>query len=181
MADFFAWKSYILYWKCYMKFKKRPVQTSLNQSFTSPQIPRLWRTEDQTTVFGLLQSCEFVVLISLGLVQSQSFSRLQDQTSKHYELLCIMGLELCQCVVGYHKHLGDNGEDCKNWWKQQWQPGLLTRALTVWITKPEFGAEVKSYHFMMDCNQNWHLSWSATQSEKKQPIKQPSGQSNPSK
>jgi len=53
---------------------KRPVQTSLNRSFTGPQIPRLWRTEDRSPVFGLLRSWEFAVLIGLGPVQSRFFS-----------------------------------------------------------------------------------------------------------
>ena len=53
---------------------ERPVQTSLNRSFIGPQIPRLWRTEDRTAVFGPLRSWEFAVLIGLGPVQSRSFS-----------------------------------------------------------------------------------------------------------
>ncbi len=53
---------------------ERPVQTGLNWSFIGPQIPRLWRTEDRTTVFGPLRSWEFAVLIGLGPVQSRSFS-----------------------------------------------------------------------------------------------------------
>ena len=53
---------------------KRPVETGWDWSFTGLQIPRLWRTKDQTAVFGLLWSWEFVVLIGLGPIQSRSFS-----------------------------------------------------------------------------------------------------------
>ena len=53
---------------------KRPVQTGFNRFFTGPQIPKIVKTEDRTTVFGLLRSWEFAVLIGLGPVQSRSFS-----------------------------------------------------------------------------------------------------------
>jgi hypothetical protein len=53
---------------------KRPVQTGFNRSFTGPQIPKIVKTEDRTSVFGLLRSWEFAVLIGLGPVQSRSFS-----------------------------------------------------------------------------------------------------------
>jgi len=53
---------------------KRPVETGWDQSFTGPRIPKIVRTKDRTTVFGLLRSWEFAVLIGLGPVQSRSFS-----------------------------------------------------------------------------------------------------------
>jgi hypothetical protein len=53
---------------------KRPVQTGFNRFFTGPQIPKIVKTEDRTTVLGLLRSWEFAVLIGLGPVQSRSFS-----------------------------------------------------------------------------------------------------------